>query len=673
VLITIDTLRADRLNAYGYERGRTPAISALAADGVLFENVIVQTPITLPSHTTLLTGTYPVYHGVQDVVGRLREGVPTLAQWFKQRGYSTGAFVGSSVLSSVWGLSRGFDVYDDRFPNQGLRQVDFDRLERPAEEVVSAALEWLEKNRARPVFLWIHLYDPHDPYNPPAPFDTDFKDRPYDGEIAYTDAALARLFGALKKHQIYDKSLVVLTADHGESLGEHKEAYHGYYVYDASLRVPLIVKPAGGQAPGRKGTRVANQVRGIDIAPTIVQLLGEAVPSTMQGEALVAMMTGKRPNADLPAYAETLYPRIHFNWSPLFSYSTRDFKYIDAPIAELYDLRKDPGELTNIVSDNQVLANRMKEELRALQRRYVPRAVGQASRVGQASSLSAADNVDPETLERLKSLGYVGFSSGGSAAGAGKQLPDPKLKIAIYNQMNRAIELSRRGRIPMAITILEQVAQREPTMPVVHFLLGSEYLAQGQSLRAVEAFRETLRHNPGSNVARFNLARAYSQASLPDRAEQTAREVLDKEPRHFPARHLLATLLARRSKFQEAVTEELKALEVRPTFADGHGNLGSYYLSLGQLDRAVASYRKALEFAPGHLVAKINLSLAYLKLGQNELAIEQARGAIERDPRSALGHFYLGQAYLAKGQKEEARKAFVKAVELDPKLKPPAI
>lgn len=664
VLITIDTLRADRLEAYGYTQSKTPTITALSKEGITFENVIVQTPITLPSHASILTGTYPFYHGVQDVVGRL-QGVPTIAEWFKKKGYQTAAFVGSSVLTSHWGLNAGFDVYDDRFPTQGLRQVDFDRLERHAEEVVARAADWLEKNvrpGGKPFFVWIHLYDPHDPYTPPEPFAAEFKERPYDGEIAYVDSALARFFDTLQRLKAYDPSLIVFTSDHGESLGEHKEAYHGYFVYESSLRVPLIFKLPKEQAQVRAGTRVSNQVRSIDIAPTLIHLLGEQPPATMQGESLLAVMTGKRPNVHLPAYAESHYPRIHFGWSPLFSYSTLDHKYIDAPLPELYDLKKDPVELNNIYEADKALAHRMKEELRALQQRFsAPTA---ARHISQA--------MDPETMERLKSLGYVAFSSG-TAASSGKFLPDPKERIDTYNQLNGAILLSRQGRIRLAIGILNKVAQQEPEMPVVHFLLGMEYFTLKQYLKAAEEFTQTLRYNPESNVARFNLAQAQSQAGLSEKGQQTLNELLAQEPQHFGARHLLATILARKGRLQDAIAEELKALQVRPSFVEAHNNLGSYYFNLGEVDKAIQSYRKALEYAPENLLARINLSLAYLRQHRYDQALEQARIAAEQEPKYSLAHYYLGQAYLGKGMRQEAMAAFRRAKEIDPKLEIPTL
>jgi len=665
ILITVDTLRADRIESYGYKEGRTPTSNSLAQEGVLFENVLVQTPITLPSHASILTGTYPFYHGVQDVVGRLRRDVPTLAEWFREKGYRTGAVVGSSVLLSQWGLDRGFEFYEDSFPMEGIRQIDFSRVERPAERVISLSSAWVDEVRAVPFFLWVHLYDPHDPYIPPEPFASDFRDRPYDGEIAYLESELGRFFDRLKEWDLYDDTLIIFTSDHGESLGEHDEKYHAYYLYDASLRVPLILKVPQSLSQGRyaPGTRLSNQVRSVDIAPTIIQLLGEPVPESMQGEGLAAVMAGKRPNLQLPAYAETHYPRIHFNWSSLFSYSTPTHKFIEAPISELYDLKTDPGELQNIVAEQTALANRMKAQMHELQVKYAPRSTTEGGNAGEF--------VDNETIERLKALGYVAFSAGGAGTSANQDLPDPKTKIGTYNRLNEAIERSRRGESEAAVRIIQEVAEDEPEMPIAHFMLASEYFRTGLYLKAAEQFEETIRYNPDSNVARFNLARCYVESGLSSKAEKVLRTLLEKEPNNFGARHLLATVLGKKRAFQEAIEQELLVLESRPLHAEALNNLGSYYLNVGDPRQASKVYERALIQAPNSAMILTNLSLAYLEQKEFDKALEKARKAMKVAPDDALAFYYAGQAYLGKGMRSEAESAFQKARELNPSLKAP--
>ena len=659
ILITIDTLRADRLTCYGYAKGKTANIDSLAADGVLFENAYAQTPITLPSHATILTGTYPMYHKVQDVVGRLRDGVPTLAESLKQNGYATGAFVGSTVLSARWRLNRGFDVYDDRFSVQeGLRQVDFDRLERRAEDVIAPTLGWLEAKAQQPFFLWVHLFDPHDPYTPPPPFSEEFRDRPYDGEIAYVDASLARLFEKLKGLGLYDRSFIVLMSDHGESLGEHQEMHHGYFVYDATLKIPLILKFPGSRF---RGTRLPNKVRCVDIAPTILQQVSIPSPPSFQGESLLAMVAGKRAGVNLPVYSETYYPKVHFNWSPLFSYQPDDDKYIEAPRSELYDTRKDRQELNNVVQTNQALAGKLKSDLSSFQRRY--------SASGPQSD--AAQQPDPETVARLKSLGYVAFTTSSARSEADSSLPDPKDKVRVYNQLNRGIALSRRGMSDKAIEVLNQVAETEPNMPIVHFLLGTEYFDKRWYLKAIEEYKETLKHNPDSNVAMFNLARAYLESGQAENAEAGLKYLIEREPEHFGALHYLSLIYARRTRYQEAVEQELKALRIRPDYVEGYNNLGSFYLNLGQLDKAIEAYQKAVSLNPDLVMVRLNLALAFIRKGSYDDAILVAREVIRKDPQRSLAHFYLGQALMAKGMKSEARESFQKAKELDPRLKVP--
>ncbi len=659
ILITVDTLRADRISPYGYTNGKTPNMQEFSQESALFENTFVQTPITLPSHASILTGTYPMYHKLQDVVGRLRDGVPTLASVLKTAGYSTGAAVGSTVLSSQWKLNPGFDMYDDHFNiSEGLRQVDFDRVERSADDVLAPAVAWLQATTRRPLFLWIHFYDPHDPYTPPPPFSTEFKSRPYDGEIAYVDATLGKLFNSLKKLGLYDNSLIVLTSDHGESLGEHQELHHAYYIYDASLKVPLMIRFPGARF---KGTRLPNNVRSVDIAPTILQFLKIAIPTSMQGESLLAMAAGKRPNVDLPVYAETYYPKVHFGWSPLFGYVVGHSKFIEAPQREYYDLGTDRGEITNTYSTNQALAQRLRTELFAFQQKYTFK--------GQQAEKSF--QADPDTVARLKSLGYVALSAPAARSESG--LPDPKVKIQVYNRLNRGIALSRGGAPRKAIDLFNEVAAQEPTMPIVHFLLGMEYFDHQWYLKAMEEFKETLKYNPDSDAAMFNLARSYLESGQTDQAVLGFKHLLELDPGHFAARHYLSLCYARRTRYAEAIEEETKALSIRPDYVEGYNNLGSYCLNLELTDRAIEAYQKAISLQPDMLLARTNLTLAFIRKGAWDEAIREAKEVLRRDSQRSLAHYYLGQAYLAKGMKQDAREAFQKAKELDPKLNVPAI
>jgi tetratricopeptide (TPR) repeat protein len=374
------------------------------------------------------------------------------------------------------------------------------------------------------------------------------------------------------------------------------------------------------------------------------------------------MMAGTRPGVDLPVYCETYYTKVHFNWSPLFGYLSGRKKYIDAPEPELYDVQQDPRELTNVLDANRALAGTLKSELFRLQARFSASGKEAESRVA----------IDPETMARLKSLGYVGLSASG-ARGTTAGLPDPKGKIQIFNQLNRGITLSRRGLADRALEAFTAVVRAEPAMPIGHFLLGTEYFDRKLYLQAIEEFILTLKHNPESNVALFSLARAYLESGQGDKAEAGLAYLLELEPEHFGARHLLSLAHARRARYDQAAAEEERALALRPDYVEGYNNLGSYYLRLDRFDAAIAAYRRALALEPKFDLARVNLALAYVRAGAWDRAIEAARAVLAADSRRPRAQLYLGQAYLGKGMKEEAREAFRKAKELDPSLNVPAI
>jgi len=642
VLITVDALRADHLAPYGYQKGNTPAISALAEEGVTFERAIVQTPLVTSSHATILTGTYPQYHGLQHSLGNLRTDVPTLAEWFRSQDYVTGAFVGSALLLSQWGLNRGFEIYDDHFSMSTSRPTEFDSVQRPAEVVVNHALSWLDQKGEGPFFLWLHFSDPQEPFTPPAPYSGQFTSAPYDGEIAYLDAMLVRFFGVLRDKGLYENSLIVLTAPHGTALGEHSETSHGLFLYHCCLHVPLILRLPRGTIPAANDNadeklklvdvRVAEQVRSVDLAPTIVQLLGGQVPDSMQGKSLLAYLTREGAISDLPAYSETHYPSTRFGWSPLFSYTSGRYKLIRAPYPELYDLQTDPAELKNIHDDRKELALELDSELEQL-------------------------------LSRFKSKYNRSSSDPGSA--------DPKMRIEVYRLLAEAVSASRSGLSERAVTAVREVLQKDPGNPAAHFVLGSQYMDQGKDLLAVQEFRAGLRKTPASYEHRVSLSLAYLRTGLNGQAQQMLNELIEENPADSVARQFLAISYAKQGKLEEAITHGKIAVEMRPLSASAHYNLASYYLGSGRDVEAAKSFEKTVEISPTHIQGRTNLSLVLLRLSRYDEAIIQAKEVVKLEPDFSLGHFYLGQAYLAKGMAEEAEAAFLKAKELDPQLKIP--
>src|SRR5437667_7516772 len=345
ILITIDTVRADHVGCSGAKGLQTPTLDSLARDGIVFERAISQVPLTWPSHTVILTGTYPFQNGVQDFTGTpLDPTFRSVAQAFKDHGYRTGAVVSAFVLDRSWGLARGFDFYDDAFSPEQFKNRDIGLVERRARESVTRALSWLQKNPQRPFFFWLHLYDPHSPYDPPAPYREEFRDRLYDGEIAYADHELGRLITWLKHAHVYNRTSIVVLSDHGESLGEHGEHEHGFFAYNSTVHIPLIVKPAAGI--GFKQGRVTRPVETTSIAPTLLKLAGiKDVPLEKQ---FASNNLFTNSDNDSAAYSETFYAFSSFGWSPLHALETSRYHYIDAPNPELYDLRSDPTESNNI-------------------------------------------------------------------------------------------------------------------------------------------------------------------------------------------------------------------------------------------------------------------------------------------------------------------------------------
>src|SRR5258707_5174207 len=444
VLITIDTLRADHLGCYGYKQIKTPNIDGLAADGARFERAFAVVPVTLPSHSSMLTGTYPMLSGMHDFSGnKLSPLQPTLASVLKQAGYQTGAVIGAAVLDSRFGLNQAFDFYYDHFDFSRLDEANLDEMERPGNVVADVALDWLAKNSQKKFFLWMHLYDPHSPYHPPEPYSREYAAQPYDGEIAFADEQVGRLLRFLKEKGIYRNTVIVLCGDHGESLGEHGEKTHGFFIYNATMHVPLIIR-----LPRNAAARVvADPVSLVDLMPTVLSSVGLEIPSEVQGRSLLTELRDE--HSDRVLYGETFLPRIHFNWSELRGSENTKYHFIDAPRPELYDVAKDPGEVHNLVTEKKAVAEEMRAKLMSMIRDY-----------SASKEMAVKTGLDPALMERLKALGYAGFSGGGDPASkdptiSSRNLPDPKDRVAVYELISEAIADSQHGRYQESIDKLK--------------------------------------------------------------------------------------------------------------------------------------------------------------------------------------------------------------------------
>ena len=496
-LITIDTLRADHVHCYGYDHVQTPALDGLARNGIRFSHAFTPSPITNTSHTTILTGLLPSVHGVTDFAIPLAPIHPTWAELLKKRGYHTAAFIGAVILDSrtlAPGLGRGFDFYDN-FPKHPKTKSRWGRVERRGMYVVQHAETWLAAHRTGPHFVWVHLYDPHDPYEPPPPYSQLYKDHLYDGEIAYADSALANFVNYLKQRGWYENSLIIVVGDHGEGLGEHHEETHGIFLYDSTTHVPLILKLPAQRAAAKV---VDAQVRTTDILPTVLDLLAVTPPAQLDGASLKPYFVSAN-SAQRTAFAETDYP-LRFGWAPLRSVRTPEFKFIEAPRPELYSLQSDPGEVTNLYQPWDPKVQKFRSMLADL-RSKLPPATPSAGRVGQG------------TVNELRALGYLGPADAGSSTNVPEPslLPDPKDKIEEQNLLHRAMIASEDNRPAEARNALEKVLQLNPKSPTALLQLGELEFQSGEYTKAAEHLGRAREIRPDDATAAYYQGQALEK------------------------------------------------------------------------------------------------------------------------------------------------------------------
>lgn len=547
LLVTLDTTRADRLGAYGAERAETPAFDGLARSGWLFERAFTVAPVTLPAHASLLTGLYPPAHGVRhNAEFRLGEDVPTLARQLRAAGYATAAFVSSFVLDARFGLGRGFDVYDDALAASGGTVFPSGILERRAAATVEAALAWLARQPGeRPVFLWVHLFDAHAPYDPPEPWRSRFAGRPYEGEIAAADAALGRLLAAAEGRQ----PLVVVAGDHGEGLGDHGERTHGIFLYDETAHVPLVIRPPrrAGLAPAR----IDELVSLVDLAPSLLHLLGISDPVRRDGRNRFAAESGGEEDA---VYLEALMPWIDYGWAPLTAVRTRDAKLIRAPRPEYYRLTDDPGERRDLAADPAA-----RGEVGRLAKRLV--AFGDPLRSLDAA---AGEGLAPEARAALQALGYLG----GAGPAPGEAPADPKDKIGIANALIDAHAAMQAGRLEAALATLVELERTDPRDRSVLQALGKVYLRLGRLRDAERVLLAFTAVRPKSDVSLL-----LGQIALLDGRYAECRRHLDQatrlEPEHGGIEIARGDLAARLGDREAAAAHYRRAAEIDPGRAAG--------------------------------------------------------------------------------------------------------
>jgi arylsulfatase A-like enzyme/tetratricopeptide (TPR) repeat protein len=657
VLVTLDTTRADHLGCYGYRDARTPNLDAMARGGVLFEQASSPAPLTLPAHSSILTGMYPTYHGVR-VNGNtaLGQTQTTLAEALSEKNYETGAFVAAFVLDGRWGLNQGFGTYDDRFDLKKYKHLDLAGVQRPADEVVDAALAWLESRKQGPFFAWIHLYDPHSPYAPPEPFASEFGGRGlaglYDGEIAFADAQVGRLVSWLRAAGIDRKTVVVVMGDHGEGLGSHGEGTHGYFVYDYALHVPLLVAVPFDEL---RGIRVVSQVSAVDVFPTVLALAGIDAPSRVHGRSLVPSMLRPGTDVDGYAYGESMTPNLQFGWSPLHSLRTSRYKLIEAPRPELYDLSVDRDEMTNVIARHPDVAEQMKQRLDRIM-----------AETSHGAPEPEAANLDKGTLESLAALGYIGAPVGPKTSAPGKPLADPKDKLGPFSSVQRAGELIVEDRYAAAAEALESALREDPEMSQARLMLGTSYGELGRTREAKAQFDLVLKDDPKSVQALIGLASLLMREGKTGDVIALCKRTVSLDERNNQAYALLGEVYAGRGEPEEALPYFEKAVAIQPKLTQNRLNLAGSLLEVRQYARAETMLKEIVREYPKFPLAQFNLGLLYDEQGRPAEARPAYAAEVAAYPQHFKARFNLGKVLFQLGDRAGAIEQMREVIRIAP-------
>jgi arylsulfatase A-like enzyme/Tfp pilus assembly protein PilF len=641
LIVTIDTLRGDALGSYG-GRARTPNLDRLAREGVRFTFAHAHAVVTLPSHASILTGRYPFEHGVRDNAGfRLADTADTLAEAARAKGFATGAFVGAFPVDRQFGLSQGFDTYDD-LSGREVAPDEFAFSERPAEEVVSAATTWIRQQK-RPWLAWVHVFDPHTPYAPPPPFDTEYAADAYAGEVAYTDRALGPLLDLARRGP--RPTTVIVTSDHGEGLGDHGEPTHGVFAYESTLHVPLIVAQVSPPTTERaSGSTSDVPVRHIDILPTIADLTGIEPPRGLPGRTLLAATPGEREPRH--AYFEAMTAMLKRGWAPLRGVIAGREKYIDLPIEELYDLGADPREASNLAAASRDRARALASRLSAFG----------AAMPGEQAAETA------EVRARLQSLGYLS----GSAARKTRytEEDDPKRLIDVDRLMMEGIELHRTGRSADAIEAYRRVIARRPDMGLAYRRLAFIQWESGATRAAIATLRGAIEKNGPDLPTEVRLGTYLAETGATAEAIPMLERATAAAPDETEALNALGIAYARAGRNADALRTFERILAIDPRDAFALENAATVHLQRGDLAAARDAFTRAVANDPRSSRAQAGLGVVALQSGDRPGAIEHWRRAVELDPANFDALFNLGTELVNAGRPAEARpylERFVRA------------
>jgi choline-sulfatase len=605
-------------------------------------------PLTLPSHVSMLTSTYPFVSGVEDNGDRLAPGTVTLASTLRSHGYRTAAFLGGFVLDKRFGLDQGFDTYDSPSASLNSGSSDPGDIKRKGEAVAAAGEEWLNANADRPFFLFLHIYDLHTPYNLSAEEKNKYGEG-YNGELGYIDHVIGSFWDYLVSHDLVNKSLIVFTSDHGEGLGDHGESTHGFFIYQSTLHVPLIIHWPGGTA--LMPARVDAPASLLDVSPTILDTLRLPVPQAMEGKSLLAA-TGSPAGI----FSESLYPQKHFGSSALASLRSGHYKYIEAPRPEFYDLAQDPGELTNLYASKASVASAYHERLNQLRLRYKP--------LAQATQ----NALSPEAVERLHALGYLTGKK--SAPTTTSSAIDPKDRIVDYEKYGQAIYLASLGHLDESNAALKAILAHDPDLSDVRLTLGLNDQRMGNDVEAVEQFRAVLAADPTAAIAHLDAGLSYYNLHQFDAADKEFNAALAISPGYSKAEIFLARTLAQKGQLDQAAAEFHQVLQETPDSYDAHDGLGTLAAMRGDWDESERQLQAALSIGPAVAETHTTLGGVYLRKGEIDAARSQFEEALRLKPDYAPAHYNLGVVFVALKQLDPARSEFQKALSADPGYRP---
>ena len=670
LIVTLDTTRADHFGYSGHQSARTPHFDAFAAErAISFDNTITAVPVTFPSHTTIMTGTFPVFHGVHDNDGYfLDDSVTTLAEILQSAGFTTGAVLAAFPLDSEVNLDQGFDTYDDDYQADWTAAelaergpFSFGFLERKADRVNQAVARWFDEHQRERFFLWVHYFDPHQPYDPPPPYDSLSAGNLYDGEMAFLDENFGKLLKMLDTRGLTDNTIIVIVGDHGEALEEHGEPTHAHFIYDATMRVPLLVAVPGTRF--RPGSRIDTQVRTADIAPTVLDLLDLATGSEMQGTSLVPFLEDPELDGSLPALLENYYNKFHYGWAPMRGLRTDRFKFIEAPNPELYDLDQDPNELVNLApSDPQKVADH-REKLQQFVRRFESENLGR----------STAAQVDDETRQKLEALGYLGGGSTVSERAAPfptpeelAELTDPKSRSEILKYINFINEMMRAQRPDEALEIIRNALALDPENYRLNVFAAQSLAALRQWNRALEASKRAQALRPEDAESYYISGQIHIRRGEYELALEPLQRAVELFPQNVQAIHQLAATYLALGRDEEAIRHFEAVLALDDSRWVVMADLATAYARTGRATEARDTLQKALELKPYSSTLRYRIAAFYREMGNLEFSRRMLEETLRISPDHLSANLDLGEQLLAEGDGSAGRPYLERVIELAP-------